>query len=978
MASQTVSPSSTTSPAAAGSSGKPARSSAQSPADHAPAAVAAPSSIPPAPTLPPSELNVDALVYVEQMQEAWAHDSASVPADWQRYFQNLRSGRPKLGPSFPQTSLFHAVSVSQTSTFASPSARDAAALQERVDQMIRNFRMRGHIAARIDPLGTQRVVPAELTPEFYGFTDADLDKPFSTIRSAGPNVRTLRQIVEWLQNTYCRSIGVQFFHIDSNVMREWLQTEMEASENRLRITRDTQVRILRRLTDATLFEQFIAKKFLGKKAFSLQGAESLMPLLDLAIEQAGEDGVEEVVLGMAHRGRLNVLSNIAGKKPREIFREFKDVDAEANMGRGDVKYHLGYDTEWVTQTEKLVHISLCVNPSHLEFVNPVALGRMRAKIDRIADRDPLKGLVILIHGDAAMAGEGVVQETLNLSELKGYSIGGTVHIVINNQVGFTTDPEDARSCTYATDVCKMLQIPIFHVNGEDPEAVAQTIRLAMEFRKKFQKDVVIDMYCYRLRGHNEGDEPEFTQPLMYKKIKAKKTVLEYYVDHLVNMGGVTRAEADRIYHYKEQQLEEELKAAETGMAAALSPDLMGGIWKGYEGGPEPAAKSEPSTGVPLAKLKDLLARQLVLPEGFTVHPNVAKFVMTNRREMLEGAKLLDWGTAESLAFASLLTAGHTIRFSGQDVGRGTFSHRHAVLTDYATGAKHIPLNHLSPDQAPLEIYNSPLSETGVLGFEWGYSLDAPNDLVLWEAQFGDFVNAAQVIIDQFIVSAEDKWRRLSGLVMLLPHGFEGSGPEHSSARLERFLELGAGDNIQVCVPSTPANYFHMLRRQVIRKWRKPLFVMTPKSMLRMQVSTLADCSEGTFQRVIGDTTVPASKAKRILACSGKIYFELEKRRADLKRDDIAIIRLEQLYPLPTEALKETLKPYKDGTPITWVQEEPENMGAWRFFKVHYGETVFGKFPLSGLARKASGSPATGSTKSHEAEQEKLISKAFSA
>ena len=941
------------------------------------ASVASPASgsIPAAPTLPPSELNIDALVYVEQMQEAYAQDPLSVPADWQHYFRTVvRSSRPQLGPSFPTASLFHAVTVTQ-STFGSAAAEDAAALQEKVDQLIRNYRLRGHIAAKVDPLGSTRPFPAELNPEFYGFTDKDLDKPFSTIRSAGPNVRTLRQIVEWLQNTYCRSIGAQFLHIDSLTVREWLQNEMETSENRLRITRDTQVRILRRLTDATLFEQFIAKKFLGKKAFSLQGAESLMPLLDLAIEQAGEDGVEEVVIGMAHRGRLNVLANIAGKKPREIFREFKDLDAEANMGRGDVKYHLGYDTEWITQTEKQVHISLCVNPSHLEFVNPVALGRMRAKIDRIAAGEPLKGLVILIHGDAALAGEGVVQETLNMSELKGYSTGGTVHIVINNQVGFTTDPEDARSCTYSTDICKMLQIPIFHVNGEDPEAVAQTIRLAMEFRKKFQRDVVVDMYCYRLRGHNEGDEPEFTQPTMYKKIKAKKTVLEYYVERLVNMGGVTQAEADRIYQYKEQQLEEELQAAASGQANALAPDLMSGIWKGFEGGPEPL-KNEPSTGVPLAKLKDLLARQLKLPDGFTPHPTIQKFVLANRQEMLEGTKLLDWGTAESLAFGSLLVDGHTVRFTGQDVGRGTFSHRHAVLSDYNTGAKYIALNHLSENQAPLEIYNSPLSETGVVGFEYGYSLDAPNDLVLWEAQFGDFVNAAQVIIDQFIVSGEDKWRRLSGLVMLLPHGFEGSGPEHSSARLERFLELCAGDNIQVCVPSTPGNYFHMLRRQVVRKWRKPLIVMTPKSLLRMQASSLADCTEGTFQRVIADTQVNPAKVKKILACSGKIYFELAKRRDELKREDVAIIRVEQLYPLPTEALKEALKSYKDGTPLIWVQEEPENMGAWRFLRIHYGETVFGRFPLSGHARKASGSPATGSTKSHETEQEQLLVRAF--
>ena len=917
---------------------------------------------------------------MEELWEAYHLDPSSVPAEWKSYFDTFGENgdtQVKLKPSFPRRTIFRSSGSGAAATsanFGAGASRDAAVRQERVDQLIRNYRLRGHIAAQIDPLGQTRVEPAELSPEFYGFTEADYDLPFSTIRSAGPNVRTLRQIIDWLRNTYCRSIGVQFMHIDSLTVREWLQNEMEATENRLRLARHEQVRILKRLTDATVFEQVVAKKFLGKKAFSLQGAESLIPLLDLAIEKAGNDGVNEVVLGMAHRGRLNVLTNIAGKKARDIFREFMDKDPEQNMGRGDVKYHLGYDTQWVTSTEKQVHISLCFNPSHLEFVNPVAMGRMKAKLDRLAAGDPSKGLVIQIHGDAAFAGEGIIQETLNLSELGGYNIGGSLHIIVNNQVGFTTDPSDARSCTYCTDVAKMLQIPIFHVNGEDPEAVAQTVQLALDFRKKYQRDVVIDMYCYRLRGHNEGDEPEFTQPLMYRKIKAKKTVRESYVDHLLQMGGLSKGEADRMLEYQEAHLNAEYDAA-SEITYQPTPEMLQGIWAGYTGGAETQA-NDPDTGVPVDQQRAILNKLVTLPAGFTPHPNISKFVLSARKEMAEGKRLLDWGAAESLAFGSLLLQGHPIRMTGQDVGRGTFSHRHAALTDYQAGKRYIGLQFLDPEQAKLSLYNSPLSEAGVLGYEYGYSLDCPTGLTLWEAQFGDFVNAAQVIIDQFIVSAEEKWRRLGAVVMLLPHGFEGSGPEHSSARLERFLELCASDNIQVAVPSTPAQYFHLLRRQVIRKWRKPLIVMTPKSLLRNQLSSLEECSQGTFQRVIGDTVVDAKQVERIVACSGKIYFELVKKREELKRNDVAIVRLEQLYPLPTEALKSALAGYRDGIPFLWVQEEPENMGACRFLRAHYGTSILNRFPLSWVARRAAGSPATGSTKSHEMEQEQILNLAF--
>ncbi|MDA8746071.1 2-oxoglutarate dehydrogenase E1 component, partial [Rubripirellula amarantea] len=826
------------------------------------------------------------------------------------------------------------------------------ALQERVDQLIRNHRVRGHIIARLDPLKQPRPQPPELDPAYYGFTEADYDRVFSTRTSYGPQERTLREIVGWLRNTYCRYIGAQFMHIDDLAVRQWLQDRMESNENRIHLRRDEQLRILRKLTDAVMFEEFIQKKFLGAKSFSLEGAESLIPLLDMAVEDAGSDGVEEIVLAMAHRGRLNVLANVIGKDPRQIFREFEDMDSEQHIGRGDVKYHLGYSSNRTTANGREVHLSLCFNPSHLEFVNTVAMGRMRAKQDRAGDRERRRGMALLIHGDAAFAGEGVVQETLNLSELPAYTVGGTIHLIVNNQIGFTTTPQEGRSSVYCTDVAKLLQVPIFHVNGEHPEAVAQVLRLAMDFRYKFQRDIIIDMYCYRLRGHNEGDEPSFTQPLLYNAIEQRKSVLSGYLDHLLELGGVSRQEAEQIADERQAHLERELASARSDNFVPLQ-DMLNKVWKGYRGGPESGAP-DIDTGVEVSRLAQLLEVQTHVPAGFTVHPKIKRGV-DKRLDMANGTAPLDWAAAESLAMASLAAQGYPIRLTGQDVERGTFSHRHAVLHDCKNGATYMPLNHLSEDQALVEIFNSPLSEAGVLAYEYGYSLDSPDALVMWEAQFGDFANAAQVVIDQFIASAEDKWRRLSGLVLLLPHGFEGQGPEHSSARLERFLLLAAEDNMQVVYPSTPAQMFHLLRRQMLRHWRKPLVVMTPKSLLRHRdcTSSLEDLADGQFERVLIDERLPdLNQAERILLCTGKVYYELCHRREELDLKNVAILRVEQLYPLPTKALEKALGTANDGAEVIWVQEEPENMGAWRFLRIHYGERLLDRFPLRGVYRPA--------------------------
>ncbi len=919
------------------------------------------------------------LDYAEQMYAEFQRDPASVPTEWQRIFEsqanrNGRNGHWQQGPTFRPRNVFNA---GDPSAVARPAALHldplVSGLHDRLNQLVRNYRVRGHKIAAIDPLGVPRPTPPELEPDYYHFTERELGLFTGCESLPYDTPLTIREIVERLRNTYCRSIGAQYMHIDNVAVRRWLQRRMEGTQNRLALTPDDQRRILSRLTDAVMFEEFVRKKFVGAKTFSLEGCETLIPLLDLALEQAGSHGVREVIFGMAHRGRLNVLANIIGKSPCEIFQVFADDEPELWLGRGDVKYHLGHSGKYRTASGHELHLSLCFNPSHLEYVNPVVLGRVRARQDRAGDRDRRQVLGMIIHGDAAFAGEGIVQETLNFSRLAGYATGGTLHIIVNNQIGFTTSPSEARSTAYATDIARMLQVPIFHVNGEDPEAVAQVVKLALEFRQEFQQDVFIDLYGYRRWGHNETDEPSFTQPLLYRAIGKRPSVRDSYLEHLLKHDGLTRDEAEEIAMARRAELEKAFASASDD--ACVSDAEPSPLWRPYTGGPEPLDDA-PDTGADPAQLAEWLRRVSTVTSAFRIHPKLER-VMASRLEMADGVKPLDWGAAEILALASLAAKGTRIRLSGQDVGRGTFSHRHAVLYDNEDGYPLIPLRSVQEDQAAVEIRNSPLNEAGVLGFEYGYSLDCPDGLVVWEAQFGDFVNAAQVILDQFITSGEDKWRRLSGLVLLLPHGFEGLGPEHSSARLERFLQLAAEDNIQVAQPTTPAQLFHLLRRQSLRKWRKPLVVFTPKSLLRHPkcVSTLDECATGQFQRVLPDAA-PAADIKRVLLCTGKVYYELAAYRDEHKHHETAIVRLEQLYPLNAELLENALKAYADKTPAFWVQEEPSNMGAWRYLHERFGRNLLNRFPFDLVSRPESASPATGSASAHKLEQAQLIARAF--
>lgn len=927
-------------------------------------------------------MNSYSLDYIDDLYVQYMRDPSSVSAGWRTYFEEFslvsRSLTEPGDAAAQQQSGQVAVATSEPGEHAR-SIRDEALwlaqMQDRVDNLVREYRVRGHLTAKLDPLKLVGQGNPELNPESYGLSEEDLQKPFSCENLQYVKAGSLGNIIEKLRNTYCRSIGAQFMHIDNRTIRDWLQRRMESTENRLELSREVQCRIYSRLTDAAIFEEFVRRKFVGAKTFSLEGAESLIPLLDLSLEKAGQHGVEGVVLAMAHRGRLNVLANILGKRAQNIFWSFNDPVPDMHRGAGDVRYHLGYSSDWTTSTGAKVHISLCFNPSHLEYVNTVAQGRCRAKQDRKGDDQHSKFMTILIHGDAAFAGEGIVQETLNMSELPGYKTGGTLHVILNNQVGFTTEPHESRSCTYATDVAKMLQIPIFHVNGEDPEAVAQVVNLAMDFRKEFRRDVVIDMYAYRKWGHNEGDEPRFTQPKMYQTIDERKSVRESYLQRLLKMGEITRQEADAIAEVRQGKLEREFELAQK---EEYTDDLqtMGGDWQGHHGGPEPEYDL-PTTALSEESAKNLLGAISNVPADFEVNRKLKRF-LDLRREMSTGERPLDWASAEALAMASLLADGHPVRVSGQDCERGTFSQRHSVLHDANTGKKFTPLEHVAEDQARLDIINSPLCEAGVLGFEYGYSLDCPEGLVVWEAQFGDFWNVAQVIVDQFITSAEDKWGRLSHITLLLPHGFEGAGPEHCSARLERFLLLTAEDNIQVTQPSTPAQYFHLLRQQTIRRWSKPLVVLTPKSLLRhpLVVSPLEEFTSGHFKKIIPDARPSQANTKRVLLCSGKIYYELMQKRDELEAD-VAIIRLEQYYPLRESEIFEALEPYAPGTDLVWVQEEPTNMGAWSFMKVRFGDILAEKeFKLRRVSRVESASPSTGSAPAHKLEQDDLIAEAL--
>ncbi|KAA5540241.1 2-oxoglutarate dehydrogenase E1 component [Roseiconus nitratireducens] len=953
-------------------------------------------------------MNSFSLDYIDDLYVQYVRDPESVPDTWRQYFEQFmlgsrtaparreeaaveRDGRRRGGAS-AQAAGGAVASGGAVSVAAPPLTRKGSTgdestdqalwmsrMQDRVNQLVREYRVRGHLRAQLDPLGFDRGDAPELSPQRYGVSDQDLQRRLDSAALEHVEGDTLDVILQKLQNTYCRSIGAQFMHIDNRNIRDWLQQRMESTENRLELSHEKQRRIYARLADASIFEEFVRRKFVGAKTFSLEGAETLIPMLDLALEKAGEHGVKEVVMGMAHRGRLNVMANILKKRAMNIFWSFDDPNPEMNRGGGDVRYHLGYSSDWKTARGDKLHISLCFNPSHLEYVNTVALGRTRCKQDRRGDSKRREVMTILIHGDAAFAGEGVVQETLNLSQLPGYRVGGTLHVIINNQVGFTTEPSQGRSTTYATDVAKMLQVPIFHVNGEDPEAVAQVVSLAMDFRNEFQRDVVIDMYAYRRWGHNEGDEPRFTQPRMYVEIDSRASVREQYLNRLKTLGKITDAEAEKIQQKRTEKLESEFAASQAEKFVPDTQTLAAG-WAAYFGGREPVDPTD--TTFDETRLGELVDAATRLPGEFSQHKKL-KRLLANRRKMASGEKPFDWATAELAAFATLLADGTSIRLTGQDCQRGTFSQRHAVQHDVKTGATYMPLEHIGEHlgfkQGRVEMHNSPLSEAGVLGFEYGYSLDAPDDLVMWEAQFGDFWNCAQVIVDQFIASAEDKWNRLSGLVMLLPHGFEGQGPEHCSARVERFLAMSAEHNIQVCQPTTPAQYFHLLRRQVLRNWRKPLVVLTPKSLLRHPevISDRSELSDGGFHRILGDPEVDLATARRVMLCTGKIYYDLKKSRRERELEDVALIRVEQLYPLEAEQLISALSGLPRGRDVYFVQDEPLNMGAWPYIKLKFGDEIASTgWELVPVTRAESASPSTGSMAAHLLEQKELIEAAF--
>jgi 2-oxoglutarate dehydrogenase E1 component len=908
------------------------------------------------------------LPFIDELYARYLQDPNSVDESWRRVFANGFAARAGNGAA---ATVATAVVPARAIPLAAPPLGAADLGVGRIHGLVNAYRVRGHLEAELDPLEhLPRGHHPDLDYRTYGFTEADLDRVMPSGGLYGISEAPLREIIRRLRATYCGSIGLEMMHITSTERRAWLQQRIEPSLNVPSLDSDSRIYVLDRITAAEQFESFVHTKYVGTKRFSLEGAESLIPLLELTLERAGLGGVEEVVIGMAHRGRLNVLANIMGKSPGDIFAEFEDIDPESMFGGGDVKYHLGFSSDRTTRTGDQLHLSLAFNPSHLEAVDPIVVGRVRAKQRRRRDKTHERVLGILIHGDAAFAGQGLVAETLNLSDLHGYRSGGTVHVIVNNQIGFTTLPQASRSTTYCTDVAKMIQVPIFHVNGEDPDAVAQVVRVAMEYRRTFHCDVIIDMFCYRKYGHNEADEPAFTQPRIYEKIERRKTVRQIYGERLVQEGVIGADEPQKIVARQHQFLEAEFSRKR---ARPMVPAL-GGSWAGFLGGPD-VAVPEAETGVAKETMALITERVTTLPEGFSAHPKIQR-LLAGRRQMGLGQQPLDWAMGEALALGSICLDGHLVRISGQDSRRGTFSQRHAVIVDQKTEAEYVPLAHLREEQAFFRIYDSPLSEAAVLGFEFGYSLDYPDGLVMWEAQFGDFVNGAQVIIDQFINSSEDKWKRLSGLVMLLPHGFEGQGPEHSSARFERFLEASAEDNIQVCYPTTPAQYFHLLRRQVVRKWRKPLIVMTPKSLLRLPAarSQVAELTTGRFRRVLDDPTPPA-EARRVLLCTGKVFYDLDEERKRRKDTQTAILRIEQLYPLSDARLARALDVYAQAEELVWVQEEPANMGAHRYIFVRLLQLAAHR-AVRAVTRAESASPATGSSKAHALEQADLVGRAF--
>ncbi|MEO6772967.1 MAG: 2-oxoglutarate dehydrogenase E1 component [Kofleriaceae bacterium] len=937
------------------------------------------------------------LGFLDELYERQAADPGAIDPSWQALIGPVTpapqpnggnghakpDGEPQNGMAVQnahETVRDDAIAISRGTTrrmptFSRPGAVTMAPIvaSPSVWPLVNAYRTRGHFAANLDPLGlleTAKIV--ELEPATWGFTDPD--ERIAPTGVHGLQSATLAELVARLQHTYAGSVGLEFMHISSPQRRSWLAERME-STSVANESHDLRVRMLALLINAETFERFCHTKYPGTKRFSLEGSESLIPVLDLILSHGASSGAIEAVLGMAHRGRLTTLESLMRRPARELFGQFEDIEPEKALGGGDVKYHLGFSTDRIDPNGNAMHVSLAFNPSHLEAVDPVVCGRVRAKQVRHGDLEMRRVMGILVHGDAAFAGQGLVPETLQLSSLPGFRTGGTIHVIVNNQVGFTASPAEQRSTPYCTDIAKMLECPIWHVNGEDLDALAGVVKIASDYRTQFHSDVVLDIYSYRKYGHNETDEPAFTQPVMYDRIKTKQSPVEVYAQRLVAQQVVTVEEVAAMTARRVSELETELASAK---AAKQRPELpaMTAMWKGYRGGLQDAPDIVDTT-FPRAQLAALAQSMVELPPGFTPHPKIAR-LLDQRAQMGRGERPIDWGMGELFAYASLLVRGTNVRMTGQDCARGTFSHRHAILADVKTGREHNVLCNLDPDQGMARIYDSPLSEGGVLGFEFGYSLDYPDALVMWEAQFGDFANGAQVIIDQFITSSEDKWKRLSGLTLLLPHGFEGQGPEHSSARLERYLQACAEHNIQVAQPTTPAQMYHLLRSQALRKQRKPLIVMTPKSLLRLPAatSTLDELATGTFHRVLHDSVADPAKVKRVLMCTGRIYYDLAEERNKRKTEDIAIVRLEKLYPWWPNLVGASVDRYAHLEEVMWVQDEPYNMGAATFVTPRLEDLLPAKVKLEVIARAESASPATGSHKAHVIEQHQIMKAAF--
>ena len=925
-----------------------------------------------------SQLSGGNAAFIEGLYENYLHDTSSVSPEWKTYFDTFR-GRE--AGDVPHSVVIAGIEEAQKrnrnvhAQAAVPASEQDAQKQANVLRLVTAYRSRGHLAANLDPLGLAAKQPApDLELAFHGLTDADLNTEFNTAAQAGSRRLKLKDLLALLKATYSSTIGAEFMHISDAEQRRWMHEKMEATGGKFPFSPEQKKHILAQLTAADGLERYLHTRYVGQKRFSLEGGDSLIPMLDDIIQRGGANGAKEMVIGMAHRGRLNVLVNTFGKPPHQLFDEFEGKFAHDDdpAHSGDVKYHMGFSSD-IQTAGGAVHLAMGFNPSHLEIINPVVAGSVRARQNRRKDKTHDQVIAILIHGDAAFAGQGVGMELLNMSQARGFRIGGTVHIVINNQIGFTTSRvDDARSTLYCTDVAKMVDAPVLHVNGDDPEAVLNCAQLAFEFRAKFKRDVVVDLVCYRRQGHNEADEPAATQPIMYQVIRARPTARELYAKQLIEQKLLTAADAQAIVDDYRSKLD-------AGRAvAALAPVALDGLnldWSKYQNG---TLQQPANTAIDRKKMAELLDKILVLPNDLALQARVAK-IYEDRNKMAAGELRMDWGFAENLAYASLIDQGFNLRLVGQDSGRGTFFHRHAVLHDQHSNNTYLPLSTVR-DGASVWVVDSLLSEEAVMGFEYGYSTADPSTLSIWEGQFGDFANGAQVVIDQFISSGEAKWGRLCGLALFLPHGYEGQGPEHSSARLERFLQMCALSNMQVCMPTTPAQMFHMLRRQMLRSCRKPLIVMTPKSMLRNKSSTssLDDLSNGSFQLVIADSNAkqPAKKVRRVVFCSGKVYYDLIEVAEKRGIDDVAILRVEQLYPFPRNEVSAELAKYPAAKEVVWCQEEPMNQGAWFQIRHHLQACIENKHSLSYAGRPRSPAPAAGHFNAHVAEQAALVEHAL--